>query len=72
MSISEKDLRIKYEILLKDKEELKRRSDQREKEMLGAAKKEEDLQSKLDENTKQMRDRELLSEKRAEENLHLK
>jgi hypothetical protein len=57
---------------VKDKEDLKRKVDTKDRENLQGTKKEEELLNKLEELQKQSKERDILTEKRAEENFNLK
>lgn len=59
-------------MVLKDKEKLKKEVESKERELSTISKREEDLQGKMDEIQKQMRERELIAEKKTEDNFNLK
>lgn len=57
---------------LRDKEELKKRLEMKDKEQMNGTKKEEELSYKLEEFQKTMKEKEFIAEKKVEENFTLK
>ena len=68
----ENDNKIKLDMAVKDKEELKKKLDLKANELLRSTKKEEDLQAKMDDMQKAIKEKEQIAEKKVEENFSLK
>lgn len=68
----ENDNKIKCEMALRDKDEIKKKLLSKDKEQLQVSQKEGDLLQKLDEMSKQIREREQMSEGKIQENFTLK
>ena len=57
---------------LKDKEDFKKRLDAKDRENLKGTQKEEELLQRIEDLQKQMKEREILADKKVEENFNLK
>ena len=66
------DRRIKCEMALRDKDDLKRKIDAKDRENMQVSKKEEDLMQKIEELQKTIKEKDQLCERKVEESFNLK
>ena len=69
---TQNDNRIKWELAFKDKEELKKKLELKDKDTFQNVVREEELQAKVEDMTKQLKEKEVMAEKKTEENFSLK
>ncbi|CDW71884.1 cop9 signalosome complex subunit 7b [Stylonychia lemnae] len=69
---NQNDNRIKCEMAVKDKETLKKQLQIKDKETFEVSRKEEDLLAKLDELQQQLKEKDIITEKKVEESFNLK
>jgi hypothetical protein len=66
------DRRIKLDMTMRDKDDLKRKLDAKDRENMQVSKKEEEMLQKIEELQKIIKDKDLLCERKVEESFNLK